>query len=409
MRIHDVLCVAGLGAFPSDDREAIRHGAVSDGHFYTSPPRTPGYRRVRQPSESISVLLTLDDGTVVVGTGVTVQYAGVAGREPLLDAATECARLGPVLHDALAGTAVGSFRESSARLARLGLPAPVHYGVSQATLAAAAHACRLTVAETVAAEYGTGTAFRPVPIFAQCGENRHDGVDRMILRRVAELPHGLINNARALVGDDGELLRRYVRWVRDRILEHRDDAGYTPTLHFDCYGTIGETFGSLEACARFLAGLGEAAAPFGLRIEQPVQAASREEQIQALATLRRLLRRHGSAVELVADEWCNTLEDVREFAAAEAADMLQVKLPDVGGLDLAVQALLACRAAGVAAYCGGSSTETERSAQIAAGVAMGVAADLLLARPGMGVDEAIMVVDNEMRRTAAIVGARSRS
>jgi methylaspartate ammonia-lyase len=34
---------------------------------------------------------------------------------------------------------------------------------------------------------------------------------------------------------------------------------------------------------------------------------------------------------------------------------------------------------------------------------MGVDADLLLARPGMGVDEAIMVVRNEMRRARATI------
>jgi len=33
-------------------------------------------------------------------------------------------------------------------------------------------------------------------------------------------------------------------------------------------------------------------------------------------------------------------------------------------------------------------------------------ADLLLARPGMGVDEAVMVVSNEMSRTRALIAAR---
>ncbi|MFB9831419.1 methylaspartate ammonia-lyase [Actinoallomurus acaciae] len=407
MNIDGILCVAGLGAFSTDDQEAIRHGATRDGHFYAGPPSTPGYRRIRQPSESIGILVSLDDGTVVSGAGVTVQYAGTAGREPVLDAADACARYGPVLHSAFKGVTADSFRESSERLRWLALPVSVEYGVSQALLAAAAHARRWTLAETVAAEYQTATAFQEVPIFAQCGENRHDGVDRMILRRVDELPHGLINNAHTLVGDDGALLKRYVRWVRNRILDQRDDGGYQPILHFDCYGTIGETFGHLDACARFLAELGEIAAPFTLRVEQPVHAGSREEQIRALSTLRELLRGHGSTVQLVADEWCNTLEDVRAFAAAEAADMLQVKLPDLGGLDASVQALLACKAVGLAAYCGGSCTETEGAAQTAANVAMGVAADLLLARPGMGVDEAIMVVRNEMHRTSALINARS--
>jgi methylaspartate ammonia-lyase len=409
MTIEDVLCVAGLGAFSSDDQEAIRAGAVRDGHFYPGrSPVTPGYRQVRQPSESVSVLVALDDGTVTTGSGVTVQYAGTAGREPVLDAAAACERFAPVLRSALAGTPASSFRESSARLSRLGLPAAIAYGTSQALLAAAAHSRRETLAETVAAEYGTAATFDVVPVFAQCGEDRQGGVDRMILRRADELPHGLINNAATLVGSDGGLLARYVGWVRNRVLEYRDDPAYQPVLHFDCYGTIGETFPTAAACARFLARLGELAEPFTLRIEQPVHAGSREEQISSLAALRGELRRSGSAVQLVADEWCNTLDDVRAFAAADAADMLQVKLPDVGGLDASIEALLTCTAAGVAGYCGGSCTETERSAQVAANVAMGAGADLLLARPGMGVDEAIMVVRNEMRRTRALA-TRSRA
>jgi methylaspartate ammonia-lyase len=84
--------------------------------------------------------------------------------------------------------------------------------------------------------------------------------------------------------------------------------------------------------------------------------------------------------------------------------MLQVKLPDVGGLDGSIRSLLACREAGLLAYCGGSCTETEQSARVAAGVAMGAEADVVLARPGMGVDEAVMVTRNEMRRTLALAG-----
>jgi methylaspartate ammonia-lyase len=228
----------------------------------------------------------------------------------------------------------------------------------------------------------------------------------MILRHVDELPHGLINNAEALVGEDGRELAAYIGWIRDRILSQRDGADYEPTLHVDCYGTIGEMFDTLDKCARYLSELGEIAAPFRLRIEQPVQAPSRVEQIACLAQLRRRLRSDGATVQLVADEWCNTLADVHAFLAGDAADMVQVKLPDVGGLDASIQALLACREAGVLAYCGGSCTETELSAQIAAGVAMGVDADLVLARPGMGVDEAVMVVRNEMRQTATLVRAR---
>ncbi len=406
MRIEDVLLVAQLGSFPNDDQEAIRAGAARDGHLYEGPPLTPGYHRIRQASQSLGVILVLEDGSLAAGDGVSVQYAGAGGREPVLDAGAAAAAHGPTLREAFAGREAGSFRESSERLERLELPAAVSYGVSQALLTAAVASARLTIAEVVAREYETGAPLRPVPLFAQCGEDRHNGVDRMILRRVDALPQGLINNV-ALVGAAGEELERYVAWIRDRILACRDDPDYRPTLHLDCYGTVGQVFGTLERCAGYLARLGEVAAPFPLRIEQPVHAGSRAEQIAVLAELRERLRAAGSDVGLVADEWCNTLADVEAFVAGGAADMLQVKLPDVGGLDSSIRALLACKAAGVAAYCGGSCTETEASARIAAGVAIGVDADLLLARPGMGVDEAVMVTGNEMRRTLALIAARA--
>jgi methylaspartate ammonia-lyase len=131
MNIEDVLRVAGLGAFASDDQAAIRGGALRDGYFYTGlPPVTPGYRQVRQPSESISILLALEDGTVMTGSGVTVQYAGTAGREPVLDASEACAHFAPVLREALIGRSADSFRESSDRVNSSRLPAAVAYGVS---------------------------------------------------------------------------------------------------------------------------------------------------------------------------------------------------------------------------------------------------------------------------------------
>lgn len=392
MHVERVLVAAGVGGFVNDDQAAIRAGARRDGFLYPGEPLTPGFRRIRQPAAALSVMLVLEDGVVAHGDATSVQYAGAGGREPLLDPSAGLSA------DGLIGLDVSSFRASSERLAALGLSTALRYGVSQALLAAAAHAGRRTVAEVVAGEYATGAPLRPVPIFSQSGEDRRGAIDRMVLREVDELPHGLINNARELVGDDGSLLLEYVTWVRDRVLALRDRDDYQPVLHFDTYGTLGEVFGVRE-CADFLLRLGEAAAPLKLRIEQPVDGGSRDGQIRVLAELRALL---GGRVELIADEWCNTLDDVRAFVAADCADMIQVKTPDLGGLDASIEALLACKAGGIGAYCGGSCTDTERAAQVITGLAMGVDADLLLARPGMGVDEAVMVTRNEMSRTQVL-------
>jgi methylaspartate ammonia-lyase len=71
-----------------------------------------------------------------------------------------------------------------------------------------------------------------------------------------------------------------------------------------------------------------------------------------------------------------------------------------------IEALLHVREAGLAAYCGGTCNETDRSAQVTAHIAMACGAAQVLAKPGMGVDEGMMIVGNEMARTAALVTAR---
>ena len=141
--------------------------------------------------------------------------------------------------------------------------------------------------------------------------------------------------------------------------------------------------------------MAEAAEPFALRVEHPLDAGSREAQIRALAALRAEL---GGRVQLVADEWANTVDDIRAFNAAGAADVIQIKTPDLGALHHTVEAILDCRAHGVVAHVGGSCAETERSAQVTTHVAVGAHADQMLAKPGMGVDEGLSIVRNEMFR-----------
>ena len=118
------------------------------------------------------------------------------------------------------------------------------------------------------------------------------------------------------------------------------------------------------------------------------------------------MKARGSHVRIVVDEWCNTLDDVRAFVAAGAADVIHVKTPDLGSVGDTVTALLLARDAGLEAYCGGTCNETDRSAQVSAHLAMACEATQVLAKPGMGVDEGLMIVGNEMARTAALVRAR---
>jgi methylaspartate ammonia-lyase len=107
-------------------------------------------------------------------------------------------------------------------------------------------------------------------------------------------------------------------------------------------------------------------------------------------------------VEIVADEWCNTLEDIKYFADAKAGHMIQIKTPDLGGIQNVVEAVLYCKAKNIGAYQGGTCNETDISAKACVHIAMATSPDQILAKPGMGVDEAYMITFNEMARILSI-------
>ena len=412
-RIVALRCVPNEGGFFVDDQAAITAGAPRDGFRYRGRPLTPGFSAIREPAAAVSVLLLLEDGQVALGDCVTVQYAGVGGRDPVLAAADAVTAIERHVAPVLVDRPLTSFRDLAEEVEAItveGAPlsAAVRYGVSQALLDAVARTQRRTMAEVVREEYLTGADLVPVPIFAQSGEERYTAVDKMVLKGVDALPHGLINNVEHKLGADGELLADYISWLTERIVTVRTDSRYHPTLHLDTYGTIGQALGAdVDVVADYLAALGRRAAPFSLRVEHPVDCGARAAQIEYYVRLRAALSRRSPRVEIVVDEWCNTLDDVRRFCAAGAADVIHVKTPDLGGIGNTVEALLTVRDAGLAAYCGGSCNDTDISARVCAQVAMACAADQVLARPGMGLDEGVMIVRNEMRRTAALAAART--
>ena len=411
MFISDVVPVAVRSGFFADDQAAIRAGAEHDGFTYTGTPVTPGFRAIRQPGEAVSVMLALDDGQVAYGDCAAVQYSGVGGRDGLFDAARAVDTIVGHVAPLLRGAAVTDFRAMAATVDNLTvdgkrLHTAVRYGVTQALLDAVARARRVTMAEVIRDEYRTGIEIAPVPMFVQSGDARYDNVDKMVLKEADVLPHGLVNQVDSKLGFDGEILAQYVTWVRDRILTLRLRDDYEPMIHLDVYGTIGLAFGrDIARVARYLVALEALAAPFRLRVEHVIDAGGRNPQIETSAALRSALQERGSRVQIAVDEWCNTLEDIELFVAARAADVIHVKTPDLGGVNNTIEALLHVRRAGLEAYCGGTCNETDRSAQVSAHIAMACGAAQVLAKPGMGVDEGMMIVGNEMARTAALVAS----
>ncbi|MDP4160823.1 MAG: enolase C-terminal domain-like protein, partial [Bacillota bacterium] len=161
-----------------------------------------------------------------------------------------------------------------------------------------------------------------------------------------------------------------------------------------------------ERMANYFVKLEKAAAPLHLRIEGPMDAGSTDAQIEQLKALRVALKALGVKVEIVADEWCNTYEDIVKFVDAQAADMVQIKTPDLGGIQNTIEAVIYAKKFGVGAYVGGSCNETDCGGRTAVHVCLAARPDQMLAKPGMGVDEGYMIVHNEMNRTLAVLKHR---
>ena len=414
MKIANIVCSGGRTGFYFDDQRAIKKGAGHDGVFYIGAPVTDGFTSVRQAGESISVMIILEDGQVAYGDCAAVQYSGAGGRDPLFLAKDFIPVIEKEIAPKLIGKEADNFRELAAFMEAITvdgkrLHTAIRYGLSQALLDAVAKATGRLMCEVVADEYGCTVSDKPIDIFTQSGDDRYDNSDKMIIKGAQVLPHALINNVETKLGTKGEKLAEYVAWLRDRILSKRIDESYNPVLHIDVYGTIGAAFGNnnYKVMADYIEELGKIAKPFHLRIEGPMDCDStREAQIEALSALTKELDDRGCDVELVADEWCNTLEDIKLFADAKAGHMVQIKTPDLGGVNNTIEAVLYCKEKGIGAYQGGTCNETDRSAQVCVHCAMATQPVQILAKPGMGVDEGFMIVYNEMNRIIAIRNAK---
>ena len=414
MKIVDVVCSAGRTGFYFDDQRAIKAGAGHDGFTYVGEPVTEGFTSIRQAGESISVMLILEDGQVAHGDCAAVQYSGAGGRDPLFLAKDFIPVIEKEIAPKLIGRELNNFKSLAEEFDKMTvngkrLHTAIRYGITQAILDGVAKAKKVTMAEVVRDEYNTGVEINRIPIFTQSGDDRYSNADKMIIKGADVLPHALINNVEEKLGLKGEKLLEYVKWLSDRVLKLRTSEDYNPIFHIDVYGTIGVAFDcDTKAMADYIATLEEAARPFKLRIEGPMDVEHRERQMEALRELTAELDNRNINVELVADEWCNTYEDVAFFADNNSGHMLQIKTPDLGGVNNTIEAILYCKKKNVGAYCGGTCNETNRSAEVCTNIAMACGADQCLAKPGMGVDEGYMIVNNEMNRVVALVNRRNK-
>ncbi|WP_095205007.1 methylaspartate ammonia-lyase [Mesorhizobium carmichaelinearum] len=409
MQIKDVLLAPGNGAFFYDDQAAIRAGALQDGFVYVGEPVTPDFKSIRVPASSLSVGLVLVDDTVVWGDMMSVQYSGAGGRDVLFETTHISDLTSRIVVPRLFDVDVSRYLDACAKvfepIGHKRLPLAIEYGVSQALLRAAAHLQRTTMAEIVCSEFNLPLPTRRVPIYCQSGDARETNVDKMILKDVDVLPHGLINS-RQKFGVDGQTFIEFVKWVSTRTREI-GRPGYHPVLHFDVYSWIGQEIGlDPKRIADFICRVAETVPGFALNIEAPADFGSTQAQIENYAKIVSILDKRGSRARIVVDERCNTLEDIRHFAEAKAAHLVQIKTPDVGSIADTARAVLICKENKVGAYIGGSCTETDLSAQASVHIAVATQVDMMLAKPGMGVDEAFSIVGNEQNRLLAMLNRR---
>src|SRR3954470_11550570 len=112
--IREVLIEPLLGGFFHDDQAALRVGARD---------------AARVPAAAVGIGLVLDDGALVWGDAVSVQYAGVGGRDPIVRA--------EVLEGwVLRGLELASWTDACAAACAGVTHSGLRYGISQALLAA---------------------------------------------------------------------------------------------------------------------------------------------------------------------------------------------------------------------------------------------------------------------------------
>ncbi|WP_408960523.1 methylaspartate ammonia-lyase [Natrinema sp. 74] len=408
--IDNVTAVVTTGGYYFDDKEAIVANANRDGFLYKGETITSGFTDVRQPAEAASVIIELEDGQTGLGDCTAVQYSGFGGRDAFFTAEDHLDEIETTISEALVGRDASAFTSNIDTLSDIAdtedLHTAVRYGVSQALLDAAATASARTMTEVVSAEYGIDHTPQPVPIFCQSGSDRRRNAEKMILKEVPILPHGLFNSVDE-IGQEGEQLLKYLKWLSERVTELGSPT-YDPTFHIDIYGTIGEIFAppyDRNEVIDYFAALDNAASPYSLQIESPIEAGSRDEQIRVLGVLRDALTECSVPVDIIADEFCNTYDDVTAFVDSGAVDVVQIKTPDLGEITASIDAVQYCQNTDTRAYLGGSCAETDVSARVCAQVALATQPAQLLAKPGMGVDEGYEIVANEMARISSRINS----
>ena len=406
MKISRILTVKNLSAYYYEDVSALHANPTAEDERWFATGGSPGFKALREPAEVVSLGIEVN-GQVFWGDVVGVSYAGKAGRRGVFRAQDGIREIVQTLQPWLLEQTFVDFRSTCQSLKEFNqkLAEPLHvatlYGISQALLLAfaAEKAPYKTIADLWQLPF---TNLEPLPIQGSCGNNFHGGTDKMLVHRLAALPHSQVDNIPDQVGADGGIFLQRSRWLKERILKF-DHKNYCPVIHLDVHGAFGKIFNlDVAEIAKFLLKVETVLLPYQLRIESPLLGSSREEHLGLISKLDEELRKLGSKTVLAIDEWANTYDDIKYFVDNGFSGMIHIKMPDLGIVAEVIDAVLYCKKNSVKVLLGGSCIETEISSKIGTHIAMITRPDFVLARPGMGIDEAIMLTHNEMHRVAAL-------
>lgn len=390
--------VEGIGGYWINDQEAVQAGAQPDGFFFKGQPSKPLFAAVRTPSVAYCIALRLADGQRAYGDCMTVANLGLGGRpDPLrIDALPDIAKR---LRQKLEGASFDGFRKACAMLddwpEDLG-GRPVAYGLSQAFLNAAALASGMTPADVLRHEYGIDRVYERPGFAASCGSDWHKNTDKAIARRVAMLPHAAMQTA-----DECRRLPEYASWITNRIRELMP-SDYQPDLHFDFHASLGRMFDNDEArVIDYLADVVQRTQGYRVYFEDPLFARGAQEAAERARRLRERLQASGVDCRLIADEWANAPGEMALFTGSQAVHGIQIKVPDNGPLTTTIEGLRLCQKDQVLAYLGGSCNETDISVRTTVHVGLAFGAWRLFTKPGLGLDEGLMILTNELNRAEA--------
>ena len=406
LQITRVLTVKNLSAYYYEDVSALQTNPTAEDDRWFTPGKSPGFKTVREPAEVVSIGIEVD-GRFYWGDAVGVSYAGKAGRRGVYRVADGIREVTEVLKPWLLNQRFSSVRAACQSLKDFSQSRaePLHvatlFGMSQAMLLAFAGAA--LPYEVIAKEWQLDlTNLDPLPIQGSCGNNFYGGTDKMLVHKLAALPHSQVDNIAEQVGLDGAKFLQRAKWLKERINTFAQ-VHYNPVICLDVHGAFGTIFNfDTSKIASFLRSVEESLLPYRLRVESPLLGISREDHLSKMTSLSSHLRALGSKIVLAIDEWANTFEDIKFFSDSGFSGMIHIKMPDLGTISDVVDAVLYCKSRGVQVLLGGSCIETEISTKIAMHLAMVTRPDFVLAKPGMGIDEGVMLTNNEMERIAAL-------